>query len=75
MRAILQRSNVDLLREVTQLQELLQQGSDVCPPELDQYREWAIATCGEFHYPLPCLIRVCATVPPLSKPTRDVVSV
>ncbi len=44
MRAILQRSNVDLLREVTQLQELIQQGSDVCPPELEQYREWTIAT-------------------------------
>lgn len=49
MQAVLQQSNLDLLREVTQLQEMIQQVSGTLPPELEQYYEWAVALCGEFH--------------------------
>ena len=48
MRTVLQQSNYDLLREVTQLQEVLHSVSGTLPSELEPYYDWAVATCGEF---------------------------
>ena len=49
MRTVLRQSNYDLLREVTQLQEVLRSTSGTLPSELEPYYDWAAATCGEFH--------------------------
>ena len=48
MRTVLQQSNFDLLREVTQLGEIIQQVPGTLPPELRPYYDWAVATCKEF---------------------------
>ena len=49
MRDLLRQSNVDLLREIQRLREVLPRTSSHLPPELDTYYAWARDACREFH--------------------------
>lgn len=48
MRDILRQSNLDLLREIERLREILQGVTGSIPEELNIYYSWAVTTCNDF---------------------------
>ena len=48
MRRILRENNLDLLREVRRMREVLIGEEDRIPPEMETYYEWALRTCKAF---------------------------
>lgn len=50
MRNILKQNNLELLREIEILRNLLKDVSSTIPAELEPYYNWSVSTCHELHH-------------------------